>query len=288
MSCQKSCSATWKLIQSPRPETSRKVITVFRWDSKDYSKSSAGQQEWARELIEKLKLKGDERVLDIGSGDGKVTAEIATLIPHGEVVGIDSSEEMVKFARENFPTTDYPNLHFEVMDARELSFNKEFDVVFSNATLHWVTDHLTVLKGIKRSLKPRGRMLLQMGGKGNAKEIFNVLNGVTKRREWKKYFEDFSFKYGFYGVEEYRSWLSEAGLTAVRVELIEKDMIHKGKEGLSAWIRTTWLPYTQSVPEELRRQFIDEVGKGYIRLHPVDCQGLVHIRMVRLEVEALS
>lgn len=67
----------------------------YTWNALDYAKHSSAQQTWAREMIRKLSLKGDDRVLDVGCGDGKVTAEIAGLLPHGSVVGIDSSEAMI-------------------------------------------------------------------------------------------------------------------------------------------------------------------------------------------------
>lgn len=132
------------------------------------------------ELILKLQLKGNERVLDIGCGEGKVTAEIAKRLPTGSVLGIDSSEEQIRFARKNFPSERFSNFAFETMGARKLRFNDKFDVVFSNATLHWINDHLAVLKGIKKSLKPSGKVLLQMGGRGNAAKILEVLEPMLK------------------------------------------------------------------------------------------------------------
>jgi trans-aconitate methyltransferase len=259
---------------------------MYKWDPADYRRSSAAQQKWARELIEKLALKGNERVLDIGCGDGKMTAEIAAQLPHGSVLGIDSSEEMVAFARRSFPPENFPNLAFAVVDARRLSFDGEFDVVFSNAALHWVIDHLPVLEGVKRSLKPGGKVLLQMGGRGNAAQVFESVEEIVRSEKWREYFQDFAFPYGFYGPEEYRGWLEEAGLEPKRVELIPKDMVHKDREGLAGWLRTTWLPYTQRVQEERREEFISEVVDEYLRNNPPDAGGFIHVRMVRLEVEA--
>jgi trans-aconitate methyltransferase len=259
---------------------------VYKWDAEDYHKSSSEQQKWAQELILKLGLKGSERVLDIGCGDGKVTAELAKRLSSGSVLGIDNSEEQIRFAQKNFPSKKFPNISFKIMDARNLNFNGEFDVVFSNATLHWVTDHLPVLKGIKKSLKPSGKVLLQMGGRGNAAKIVEVMVTMMKSKKWRGYFTNFTFPYGFYGPEEYKDWLEQAGLKAKRVELIPKDMAQKGKEGLSAWIRTTWLPYTQRVPEGLREEFIGEVADKYVENHPLDKDGYVHVPMMRLEVEA--
>ncbi|HDN65855.1 MAG TPA: methyltransferase domain-containing protein [Methanosarcinales archaeon] len=261
---------------------------MYSWDAKDYHNSSAEQQKWARELISKLALLGGERVLDIGCGDGKVTAEVAQRLPDGSVLGIDRSEEMIRFARRNFPAKRFSNLAFEVMDAENMSFDGEFDVVFSNATLHWVIEHLPVLKGIKKSLKPSGKVSIQMGGRGNAAEVLEVLEKVLENERWNRYFTDSPTPYGFYGPEEYRIWLEKVGIAAMRVELIPKDMTHGGMEGLAAWIRTTWLPYTQKVPEELRGEFIGEIVDRYIEKHPPDDRGTIRIQMMRLEVEATT
>lgn len=265
------------------PDRMRDGVSMYKWNAKDYHKSSAEQQKWARELILKLALKGNERVLDIGCGDGKVTAEIAKKLPDGSVLGIDNSIEMISFARDNFSI--YPNLAFQLVDARNMNFISEFDVVFSTTALHWVIDHLPVLRGIKRSLKPGGRVLLQMAGKGNAAEILEVLETIVYSKKWHGYFTDFAFPWAFYGKDEYNVWLKDVALKAKRVELIPKDMIQKGKEGLSGWIRATWLPYIQRVPEGRRDEFIGEIVERYIENYPPDNEGFIHVQMIRLEVE---
>ena len=127
----------------------------YNWNAQDYAKNSSNQFQWAKELIPKLKLKGNEALLDIGCGDGKITAELAQLLPEGWAVGVDSSEKMIQLAQISFPTKDYPNLTFQVMDARKLTFQSEFDIVFSNAALHWIVDQKAVLEGVQRSLKAR-------------------------------------------------------------------------------------------------------------------------------------
>jgi len=261
---------------------------TYQWDARDYRESSSAQLQWARELLSTLQLSGKERILDIGCGDGKITAEIAKRLSKGSVLGIDSSEEMISFSTENFPQDEYRNLDFKLADARTLPFDSEFDVIFSNATLHWVIDHVNVLRGIKKSLKPGGRILLQMGGKGNASALFKVLDSMLVKERWGKYFRDFSFPYGFYGVDDYRTWLKKAGLKEKRIELIPKDMLQKGKDGLASWIRTTWLPYTQRVPEVLQDDFIQEIVDRYTEEFPPDSEGIIHVRMMRLEVEAVN
>jgi trans-aconitate methyltransferase len=259
---------------------------AYKWDAADYARSSAGQQQWARELIAKLQLQGDERLLDIGSGDGKVTAEIASFLPNGSVLGIDNSPEMVALAGSCFPKNEYSNLSFQLADAARLLFDNEFDVVFSNATLHWILDHHPILSGITRGLKPGGRILFQMGGRGNAAGVVVAVNEVCARPEWRDRFVGFQFPYGFYNVGEYCGWLVEANLTPVRVELIPKDMAHADRFAFEGWLRTTWMPYTQRIQEELRQEFVKQVAETYLTTNPPSADGVVHLQMVRLEVES--
>ena len=125
-----------------------------------------------------------------------------------------------------------------------------------------------------------------MGGKGNAQEVLSILNVLLKKEPWIKFFSGFTFPYGFYTPEEYTAWLLEAKLKPERAELLQKDMQLPGKAGLAGWIRTTWLPYTGRLPAELRDDFIAEIVDRYVKTHPLDDAGFVHVAMVRLEVEA--
>ena len=262
---------------------------TYQWNANDYTQNSSAQFEWAGELISKLHLKGNESLLDIGCGDGRVTALLAERLPHGSVLGIDNSSTMIKLAQQNHPPSHYPNLAFQKLDARDLAFDNQFDVIFSNAVLHWVPDHFSLLKRIKKALKKPGRILLQMGGKGNADEMVSVVHDLIKREKWRSYFpNDLAFPYYFHSDEEYRKWLEDAGFDAVRVELVPKDMQQKGQEGLAGWLRTTWHPYTELVPPNLVEEFIAEIIQSYEKSHPMDEGRFFHVRMIRLEVAAVS
>lgn len=258
----------------------------YIWNPTDYAKNSANQYTWAKELIPKLRLQGDEFILDIGCGDGKITAELSKTLPKGKVVGIDSSAGMIRLAVDAFPKQNYPNLEFQVMDARNLTFQETFDLVFSNAALHWILDQKSVLKGVVKGLKPKGRLLFQMGGKGNAQEVLDIIDDLKLESKWKPYFVDFAFPYAFCGSEEYRDMLLDAGLEPKRVELFPKVMNLNGAEGLAGWIRTTWLPYTERLPPKIRDDFVKEIVNRYLKKHPIDQAGIVHLNMMRLEVEA--
>jgi len=262
---------------------------MYCWNPELYASSSSAQKSWGLELLAKLPLTGNEKVLDVGCGDGKLSAEISMRLPEGSVLGIDLSEAMVCFAKAHYPKEQFPNLSFMLMNAEKMPFYSEFDVIFSNAALHWIKEPEaieTVLKGFLKSLKPGGKLLAQFGGRGNAEEVLLVLNSMLDGEKWSPYFRNFVFPYGFYGPEEYGKWLKSAGFSAGRAELYSKDMALKGKEGLSGWFASTWHPFTERVPEDLKEEFIDELTTLFIELHPPDNEGYVHIRMVRLEIEA--
>jgi trans-aconitate 2-methyltransferase len=259
---------------------------MHHWNPEEYSRHSTEQAKWARELIAKLDLAGTERVLDLGCGDGKVTAELASSLPQGSVLGIDSSPEMIAFAKDTF-MDNFVNLAFQCVDVRQISFLREFDIVFSNATLHWVADHASVLPRITQSLRPSGKMLVQMAGKGNASEVVGLVNDMIRQERWRTYFHDFPFPYTLYSDDEYRKLVNAAGLAVKRIDLFPKTMVHKGREGFSGWIRTTWHPYLQRLPAHLRDQFVRELVTTYERRYPPDEEGFFRVGMVRLEAEAV-
>jgi trans-aconitate methyltransferase len=261
-------------------------LNKYGWDAKGYASNSQNQYTWAKELISKLPLASDESILDIGCGDGKISAEIAQTVPKGRVVGIDSSPNMINLAKRNFPQQRFPNLSFELMNAQQLVFDQEFDVAFSNAALHWVMDQKSVLAGVYRSLRSGGKALFQMGGKGSSQPVIDIFDELKTNSKYQSFFSDFKFPYNFPTPQEYIPLLIQAHLEPLRVELFVKDMNFLDLQGMAGWIRTTWLPFTERVPAALREGFIREISEGYLRSHPTQTDGRIHVEMVRLEVEA--
>lgn len=256
------------------------------WNPEDYAQHSNAQLKWARELRKHLDLKPDAAILDVGCGDGKITADLALTVPQGTIVGLDNSPQMVAYAQRTYPLSQYPNLSFVCGDARALPWTQTFDVVFSNATLHWVDNHQVFLQGAYGSLRDGGQLAISCGGQGNAAEIFYVFAEAIAQAPWRPYFETFQTPYFFYGTSDYRQWLQETGFTIERLALVPKDMTQMGKAGLAAWIRTTWMPFTHCVPEPKRDFFIAQFVESYLERFPLDARGLAHVHMVRLEVIA--
>jgi len=300
-----------------------------KWNPADYAANSAVQQTWARELIARLKLRGDELILDVGCGDGKVTAEIAQAVPQGFVTGIDASAEMIRFGRKAFPPSQISNLKFQICDARRINptlFSSPsppseerdgvrrqivskskpltpalsplgrgeggkrtlFDIIFSNAALHWVDDHQAILRGMATVLKPGGRLIVSCGGKGNAQDVFLALRPEMRLKRWREFFRRMPKPYFFYSPADYEKWLPKFGFNINSLKLTPKNATYAGVEGFATWLRTTWLPYVHLVPEDLREEFIAAVTDRYLAKHPPDTEDKVHVRMVRLEIDAVK
>jgi trans-aconitate methyltransferase len=193
---------------------------------------------------------------------------------------------MIALATVQFPPAAHSSLTFRQMDATRLELPRAFDVAFSTAALHWVQDHRAMLRGVRSCLRPGGRLLFQMGGRGNAAEVVAVVEDVVARSRWRGSFDGFASPYHFTSPEDYEAWLPRAGFRVARAELFHKDMRHADHEAFLGWLRTTWFPYTDRLPAELRDAFLDDVAAAYTTACPRDDQGVIRVRMVRLEVEA--
>ena len=110
----------------------------YEFDAEKYRQASSHQQSWGQRLIDELALAGSERILDLGCGDGRLTAVLAGLVPQGRVLGIDASRNMIEQARHSHAAA---NLEFRQLDINEIDFEGMSDLIFSNATLHWIKDH---------------------------------------------------------------------------------------------------------------------------------------------------
>lgn len=255
------------------------------WDPDDYGRNASAQTAWAVGLLPLLALSGNEAILDLGSGDGRVTVVLAGLVPDGYVVGLDASPSMTAHAHLHH-TADRMNLEFVLGDMQVVPFRDRFDRIYSNAALHWARDLAAVTRGIARALRHGGRAVIQCGGAGNAAPMVAVLDALIRSPSWAPYFPDTAFRYTFIDDTTFRTHLVEAGLVPIDLRLIPTTMAMAGRDGLAGWVRTTWLRYTGSVPEDRRETFIDALVDGYVARHPPGPDGTVTVPMVRLQAVA--
>ncbi|MGH2844354.1 MAG: class I SAM-dependent methyltransferase, partial [Solirubrobacteraceae bacterium] len=130
------------------------------WDASTYDRISVPHEAWAREQFERLPLRGDELVLDAGCGSGRITALLVGMVPDGHVYAVDAAPSMVEHTRAALGE----RVTVLCQDLTELSMPEPVDVVFSNATFHWIPDHPKLFGRLAAALKPGGRLLAQCGG----------------------------------------------------------------------------------------------------------------------------
>lgn len=202
------------------------------WDGHHYEKYSGHQREWGNTLIDELSIVGDERILDLGCGNGLLTRQLAGKVPNGQVIGIDSSPGMLEVAKEK----RLSNMTVQLMDINDLYFDQEFDIVFSNATLHWIHDHEKLLKDIYGALKTGGYMRLQFAAKGNCPTLIEVLKLYIAHHKFVSEFTDFKWPWFMPSVEEYEELMRHYPFTQVKVWTEKKDRVFVNEEELIGFI----------------------------------------------------
>lgn len=217
------------------------------WDAELYEARHAFVWHFGAQLIELLDPKPGERILDLGCGTGHLTQQIAE--GGANVVGLDASPEMIGQARQNFP-----HLRFVLEDAAAMQFESEFDAVFSNAALHWMLDIRGVAQKIARALRPQGRFIAELGGKGNIRLIESAIessaapyfpNGLPPRRTH------------YPSLAEYATLLENCGLEVQKALLFDRATPLEGPEGMETWIRQFKWYYFEPLEPDSRRDALN-------------------------------
>jgi trans-aconitate methyltransferase len=254
------------------------------WHASDYHRQSALQRAMAEEQLSQLVLQGTERILDVGCGDGKISAEIAARVPAGSVLGVDPSQNMIAFASSRFDSSQVPNIRFEVADVQHLSFQKEFDLVVSFNALHWVKDHSAALRSIRNALKPAGRVLLRFVPNGPRKSLKDVFEDIRNTQRWTGYFRNFHRPYVHFTPEKYRQLVEQQGFRIERLGVEDKAWDFKTREEFFDFSRATFVEWTQFLPDEERPAFISEVLDRYATFAANDIKEANTFKFYQMEI----
>jgi trans-aconitate 2-methyltransferase len=267
---------------------------VTEWNAAEYARLSALQAAMAEEVLALLRprLRGDEHVLDIGCGNGKVTREIAALLPRGSVVGVDASAKMIDFSRESIAGNDIGdggaasrNLRFEVCDARRLPFQNEFDLVVSFNALHWIAEREQpiALRRICAALKTNGEAQLRLVARGARKSLENVIEETALSPRWQKYFVGHRDPYLHMSPEEYAALAEQCGLRVIRLAMKDHAWDFGSHSAFAAFGTVTFVEWSQRVPDAERSEFVADALARYC-----DIAGDDHtFRYYQMDVTAL-
>ncbi len=216
------------------------------WDPNLYEASHSYVWKLGSDLVHLANLEKGMSVLDLGCGTGHLTNQIN--LSGATVLGIDNSQSMISQAENN-----YPHLDFVLGDARKLTFQERFDVVFSNATLHWIKEPKSVVQGILRALKPNGKLVAEFGGEGNVKSVVKALSDQLG--------ENMINPWYFPSVEEYTKVLTTEGLTVRSISLFDRPTSLEKDEGLRDWLNMFCKPIFATVNCESREQICKGIEK---------------------------
>jgi trans-aconitate 2-methyltransferase len=156
-------------------------MTPRDWDAASYDRLAAPQSRWGRTVVDRLDLRGDERVLDAGCGTGRVTAMLLERLPGGEIVALDASASMVELARERL---GHDQITYVLADLQEsLPVRPPVDAVLSTATFHWIPDHDGLFRNLASMMRPGAQLVAQCGGRGNIASVEAALHDMGESFE---------------------------------------------------------------------------------------------------------
>jgi SAM-dependent methyltransferase len=247
------------------------VVQVQTWDPERYARNARFVADLGGPVLELLAPRAGERILDLGCGDGALTARLAAVGCH--VVGVDASEAQAAAAQAR-------GLDVRVADGEHLDFDREFDAVFSNAALHWMRRPERVIAGVWRALKPSGRFVGEFGGHGCVAKIKNELVEALNRRGIDG---EAASPWYFPGSEEYAEHLQKAGFTVRYIALIPRPTPLPGD--VIGWIETFAESFTSTLPPAERPTYIVEVREN-LRPQLCDADGKWIADYVRLRFAA--
>jgi trans-aconitate 2-methyltransferase len=250
-------------------------VSTRDWDAGTYDRISGPQQRWAAEQLERVGLTGDEVVLDAGCGSGKITAELIDRVPRGTVYGVDAAPSMVRHAREALGD----RATIMCQDLAELALPEPVDLVFSNATFHWIPDHAKLFAALHRNLKPGGRLIAQCGGRGNIDRFRRLADDVAAEAPFAPHFADWRGPWNYATAEDTAERLRAAGFDEVKCWLEDRPT---ELDEPRAFVSTVCLVrHLDHLPDELRDPFVDRVLErvgepvvlDYVRLNMVARRG---------------
>ncbi|MGI4022808.1 MAG: class I SAM-dependent methyltransferase [Janthinobacterium lividum] len=202
----------------------------MKWNAELYDQKHDFVFKYGENFLQILEPKAGEHILDLGCGSGYLTDTIRQ--EGAEVLGVDSSAEMIEKAKNNYPKTE-----FKIADATDLGYDASFNAVFSNAVLHWIKapDQPKMINAVFKALKPGGRFVAEMGGKGNVGQMISTLRKILDRYGYQQQAE---MKYLFFpSVGEYTSVLEKAGFTVTYAALFDREtLLQDQAEGVKKWI----------------------------------------------------
>jgi len=230
------------------------------WNSRAYHKVSNPQFEWGLKVLDRVHLRGDERVMDAGCGSGRLTEKLLDRLPKGSVVGVDLSQNMLDQAAEHLRSY-IDRVSFVRADLADLPFANEFDSIFSTASFHWIKDHDALFASLARSLKHGGWLMAQCGGGPNLHDVHTRTERLMHSPKYARYFESFEHPWEFASAEITADRMRRAGFTDVITSLEHSPIRFSSANDYKAFMEPVILrPFLNVLPDaKLKKEFGNEL-----------------------------
>jgi trans-aconitate 2-methyltransferase len=233
------------------------------WNAAEYHRLSNPQVEWGRQVLSRIRLSGDEHVIDAGCGSGRLTAELVQRLPRGHVTAIDLSGEMARAARATLGLV-HDRVDVVCADLLSLPLRRVADLVFSTATFHWVRDHDRLFRALHAALVPGGRIEAQCGGGDNLLHTKRMVREVASRPEFAPHFVEFVPSWYYATTEQTTRRLRDAGFQDVECWVEDAPTTFHDPETYHDFMRTVvlrpWLAHIAHA--ETRLQFATAVTRA--------------------------
>lgn len=259
------------------------------WNPDAYHQNSESQRAEAYRILDEHTFSPDHHVLDIGCGDGKITAHIAqNKVPNGRVTGLDISPAMIDYAITNFADKVGERLTFTAEDVQNITAENKYDVVTSFYAMQWVPNQQEALSRIHKALRPEGKLIISMPAT-YPREMAEALSAMMYNDKWNSYFANFNSGLTFHEQTNYVSLLKDAGFENVKVSLLPVYDTFASKETFTNFVRQ-WLPHLQAIPADKRDAFMTEFIDTYLAKAPthLDADGKVTFYRETLKANAIK
>ncbi|HUB62007.1 MAG TPA: methyltransferase domain-containing protein [Puia sp.] len=223
----------------------------MKWNARLYDDKHNFVFKFGEDVVQLLNPRQGERILDLGCGTGFLTNLIAQA--GARVIGIDKSPAMIERAQ-----AAYPDLDFRVLPATDFHFDTSFDAVFSNAVLHWVLDKDAAIGNIYHALRPGGRLVLEMGGKGN---IEGVLVATRKALTRHGYYSNAAAQVWYFpSLAEYTTLLERRGFRIQFAAHFDRPTeLQDTENGIKDWLRMFGSAFFNDIPEDQAGDILEEI-----------------------------
>ena len=230
---------------------------TYEFDGKKYIQASTHQKEWGNKIINEFTLEGNEYILDLGCGDGVLTKNLCDIVPNGKVLGIDASKGMIETAKD----LENDKLSFKLMDINNIKLDPSFDLIFSNAALHWIKDHKKLLETCSQLLNKDGMLRFNFAADGNCSNFFRVVKEVMQEEAFQKSFKNFIWPWYMPSIDQYKQVVTQLGaFEDIEIWGENADRYFENKEALIRWIdQPSLVPFMTFLPDAIKKAFRERV-----------------------------